>query len=332
MKIKLFLKLLVSATSLSIAYTLVDFSKLGETMSRVSIWYLLALCIGYLFGQLLSSYKWWLIVNASGINVPYTAAIKSYFTGMFLNIVGIGTVGGDVARGILVTLHSRSNDAVISDTSLRSNTTSSYLKGIATVVTDRLHGLTVLAIIGIASQLLFGSLNAYTGSYSFILNTLIICFVGAVILVWLSAGFFENLIATKCSFLNDKLRHKILEVLAVFPKKRSTILLITILSAIFHFTQIYLHILMGSALGLSISLQTVLISVPFINILSTLPISWQGLGVRENCYRFFLVPYILSNEQAVMFGALWIFALTLNSIIGGVIALFSGSLVYLKNK
>ena len=68
------------------------------------------------------------------------------------------------------------------------------------------------------------------------------------------------------------------------------------------------------------------------NIASSLPISWQGLGIRENSYIFFLTaaPAIVSKEQAVAFGALWLLAVTVSSAIGGIVALVSGDLRTLK--
>jgi hypothetical protein len=83
---------------------------------------------------------------------------------------------------------------------------------------------------------------------------------------------------------------------------------------------------MAYGLGIEVSMTTLMTIVPFVNIVSSLPISWQGLGVRENAYRFFFVPAICSTEQAVAFGALWLLAVTTSALIGGVIGVISGAL------
>jgi uncharacterized membrane protein YbhN (UPF0104 family) len=80
---------------------------------------------------------------------------------------------------------------------------------------------------------------------------------------------------------------------------------------------------MASGFGTHIPWHVLLVTIPVVNILSTLPISWNGLGVRENGYVFFLAPLILSREQAVAFGAMWLFAMTISSAIGGLVAALS---------
>jgi hypothetical protein len=67
-----------------------------------------------------------------------------------------------------------------------------------------------------------------------------------------------------------------------------------------------------------------------VNIASSLPISWQGLGVREYAYNKFLVPAFLSTEQVVIFGALWLCSIMALSAIGGVVALLSDDLKVLR--
>jgi uncharacterized membrane protein YbhN (UPF0104 family) len=78
---------------------------------------------------------------------------------------------------------------------------------------------------------------------------------------------------------------------------------------------------MAQALGVTVPWPTLLVSIPFVNVLSNLPISWQGLGVRENGYAFFLVPNSLDYEQALAMGVIWLFAVTSSGAIGGLLSL-----------
>ncbi len=63
-----------------------------------------------------------------------------------------------------------------------------------------------------------------------------------------------------------------------------------------------------------------------INILSSLAISWNGLGVRENGYLFFLAPLFISREHAIAFGVMWLLAMAISSAIGGLVLVFSKDL------
>jgi hypothetical protein len=89
---------------------------------------------------------------------------------------------------------------------------------------------------------------------------------------------------------------------------------------------------MASAVHAEIPIATLFVVIPLVNIASSLPISWNGLGVRENSYMYFLTaaPALVSPEQAAAFGALWLLAVTVSSAVGGIVALATGDLRLLK--
>ena len=130
MNTKGLIKLLLSAVMVFLVVKTVDFSTLKGTIASIPLATVVLVIGGYTVGQLLSSVKWWTIARSGGIAVPYTTVLKAYFIGMFVNCFGFGMVGGDVARGILVAQ------------GLPKKT-----EGIASVVADRVHGLTVLSCI-----------------------------------------------------------------------------------------------------------------------------------------------------------------------------------------
>jgi uncharacterized membrane protein YbhN (UPF0104 family) len=141
------------------------------------------------------------------------------------------------------------------------------------------------------------------------------------ILGWFTGPF----IARKFLPSESKLREKIENVTKAFPTDPKTILFISALSLLFHSIQLLLHYWMGYIVFVDLPLKELFIIIPIINILATLPISWNGLGVREQAYAFFLAPHLLSTEQAVTFGALWLLAVTTCSAIGGLVSWLNGS-------
>ena len=95
------MKFSVSVALLLLAYASLDtdvlLSKLAKfTFQDICFFYLL-----YFVGQLISARKWHLLLlryrEASFLEVA-----RSYFLGMFLNIVGLGTLGGDLVRVSLI--------------------------------------------------------------------------------------------------------------------------------------------------------------------------------------------------------------------------------------
>lgn len=307
MNTKSLLKLALSIIMVGIVLRSVNFQSLQATFMTMSPITVLLVIVGYTLGQLLSSIKWWTIAHSGGIKTPYPTALKAYFIGMFLNCFSFGMLGGDAARGILV-----------------ANGQPKKTEGIASVVADRVHGLIVLSCIALITCAIMGRDRVSPDLLQLLLLLVIGCTGGWLIGPWL----LPKIPFTKSSRIGLKLQ----QVMAIFPRDLKTLSLITGISVVFHLTQISLHALMASGMGISIPFTTLLLVIPFVNIVCSLPISWNGLGVREKAYTYFLAtaPAIVSYEQAVAFGAIWLLAVTVSSAIGGIVAIISGDLKGLK--
>jgi hypothetical protein len=190
------------------------------------------------------------------------------------------------------------------------------------VVADRIHGLSVLSFIALITSQLFQS-DRVPGWLLLSLLTLIAGFVAAWIL---GPAILQRLPSS------TRFAAKMRQVAAIFPRDLKTLSIITGISLVFHCIQILLHAVMASGVGANIPLATLFVVIPLVNIASSLPISWNGLGVRENSYMYFLTaaPALVSPEQAAAFGALWLLAVTVTSALGGIVALVTGDLKLLK--
>ena len=289
-----------------VAYS-VSFEKLIQTLREIELSTVVIVVLGYGVGQLISSVKWWLIARSGGIDVSYSSALKAYFIGMFVNCfgLGLGTVGGDVARGVLL-----------------SKGLPKKTEGIASVVADRIHGLGILSLVA-----LLGSLIFQTGRVP---SALIIALVGIVVCI-MGVWFFTPQVI---KLIPDSvgIKNKLQQAAKLFPRDKGTLLLISAISLIFHLIQVSLHAVMAYGIGATLPFTILFVIIPMVNIASSLPISWNGLGVRENSYMFFLssATAILTPEQATAFGAIWLLAVTFTSLIGGFVAILSGDLKFLK--
>jgi len=306
MKWKFFIKLAISLVLIALVLRLVHPEELIKTLATVPAWVGLSVLLGYLTSQVLSAYKWQLLLHEATVLSSIANCIKAYFIGMFANCFGLGVVGGDLVRALLVGKGEQAKT-----------------EAFASVVADRVHGLAVLAAIGTVATALFGS--------NIIERQLFVLLLG--IGVALTIGWFLCPITLRFfSRRLDKLKQKIDNVRAVFPTKGSIIISITLISISVHLIQIGLHKVIGIGLGVDIPWVVLLIVIPFVNILSSLPFSWNGLGVREVSYVFFFTSQfeILSQEQAVAVGAIWFVAVVLSSLIGGMVAFLTGDLAVLR--
>jgi glycosyltransferase 2 family protein len=297
---KLLIKIFISLAMLILALRLVDINELKQSLLRIPLPTLGVVVVIFFFGQLLSSYKWWLLARSGSIEVPWLLAVRAYFLGMAVNCFGLGTVGGDLARALVLGSKSKQNPTAL-----------------ASVFADRVHGITVLAAIGVVSMVFSG--RQHIGSEYLVL--LPVCII-AVVMAW----YFGPSIALAVLPKGGALHRNMEQIAQVFPRDPATISYISLISLVFHLLQIGLHQIMAAGFGIQIPWPVLLVTIPVINILSSLPISWNGLGVRENGYVFFLAPLLLSREHAIAFGVMWLLATAISSAIGGLVLVFSKDL------
>ena len=290
--------MIVSLTMLLLVLSFVDFDRLQTTIKAIPLSLIVSVTILYSLGQTLSAYKWWLITSSS-IEGPFLTALRAYWVGMYFNVFGFGTVGGDVARGIIFAGRRKIKT-----------------EALASVIADRAHGLATLALMGIAAVYLVDQ-DKIDFSYKLLLLT---CSL-VIIFGW----FLGPSLLLKFTPLTSRWRNKIERTAAQFPRAPRRLIHITIISCAFHGIQIFTNGYLAHELGVDVPWMRIYAAIPFVNILGTLPISWQGLGVRETSLLFFLRGYI-NGAQAIALGAVWFIAVTITSAIGGIVAAISGDL------
>jgi uncharacterized membrane protein YbhN (UPF0104 family) len=82
---------------------------------------------------------------------------------------------------------------------------------------------------------------------------------------------------------------------------------------------------MGRALGLDVPYSFCLIVYPLVGTFSAIPVSLNGLGLREGGYIFMLAVIGIDSEQGIAFGLLLFLIVALDSLIGGVMFLLQKS-------
>ena len=91
------------AVSVALAvYILVDVDRgdLKRALSGVRPGLFAGALLLYIVGQVLSAYKWAVLGRSVGLDRPLAEYTRFYFIGMFFNLFGPSTVGGDVVRAL----------------------------------------------------------------------------------------------------------------------------------------------------------------------------------------------------------------------------------------
>src|SRR5262249_11696355 len=93
------------------------------------------------------------------------------------------------------------------------------------------------------------------------------------------------------------------------------------LSLAFHLSQIGVLLLLVHALGLAVPWSYCFVFGPLVNIMAAVPISLNGLGVREGGYVFFLAHVGVPRESAMAFALAWFGVVMLAGACGGLVYL-----------
>jgi len=292
---KTILKLLFTFLLLGFIYSRLDYPVLIERISSIKPTALFLIFSLYLTGQILSSFKWRVFLTEAGIEVPQIVIIRAFFLGMFINTFGFGTVGGDVARALAIPCQKGFRAAAI-----------------ATVLADRIHGLSTLLMIGTVSLLIVRPEYLPDFALYLLLGLLTLLFCA-----WLFGPRIVLSLLPNGSLLKDRLER----VFKAFPRSMTSFFFATLISVSFHSIQIVMAYEIFQIIKTPISLSLAYTTVPFINAASALPITVNGLGVRELVATYLLYPAGVLKESSAAFAAIWVLVVTLISAVGGLLIL-----------
>jgi len=89
------------------------------------------------------------------------------------------------------------------------------------------------------------------------------------------------------------------------------------LSFVIHLIQAWMHAILGQAIGIDIPFSYCLILYPLVGTFAAIPISLNGIGLREGGYVVLLGVIGINSTQGVAFGLLLFSVVVLDSLIGG---------------
>ncbi|MGH7803097.1 MAG: lysylphosphatidylglycerol synthase transmembrane domain-containing protein [Candidatus Binatia bacterium] len=295
---KLLLRLGVSVGLLVYLFRLVDGDALLDAFSRVRPEFVVAAYAVFVVGAIFGAAKWRLLARAAGLDGTLGEFAGHYFVGQFFNVFGLGTVGGDVVRGLALAGPRGRRGLALN-----------------TVLADRVSGLMVLLAIALVSLLLFRNYDLPAPVYW---TTLALS--AGLLAGWRIAPRVLPLVFARENSFRRLVEHD----LAPYWNDWALLRRVSALSALFHFSQIAAMALLASGLHLAIPATYFFIFGPLVNIFSSLPISVNGLGIREGGYVFFLTHVGVARESAIAFALLYFGIVLASGLIGGVIILFRG--------
>ncbi|NTU41820.1 MAG: flippase-like domain-containing protein [Nitrospirales bacterium] len=290
----LLLKAAVSLGLLIFLWSRLDTSDLSSAIARVSPWSFGAAVVIYLLSTYISALRWRLLVP-----FPFTTGrlFSLYIIGSFFNTCMPGTIGGDAVK------------AYYMGRELKGKEGGSAAVAVASVFMDRYMGLAALLFIPVAAMPLgLPFLETIPGGLplKWLLPLGFACFLAGTFLL------FRIRIGERVRFLM-----KIYDYLHYYSSRRADLLNSFLYSILIQVSGSLAVYLLARGMGMDISFVSLLVFVPFISLISFLPVSISGLGVREGAFVFFLGSMGVPASAAISLSLLWFLSVVAASLWGG---------------
>ena len=283
---------------------------------RVELWFG---AVGlYMLTQVISAFRWQMLARPLGLCCSVSRLTAYYFIGMFWNLVLPTSVGGDVVRAWYLDNHSGHR-----------------LLAFLSVFADRASGLIVLLGMACVAALVYpGQLPGWI--YGFVGGAAAFTVVFAFVVDLLSKRMHRlarpvedgdrkkvkrgRLVEMALHFLARLGR--LLEHARLYLRRPRLLLEVTLLSLLVQAGNVVLVWMIGMAIGAKVPAGYYWIAVPMITLLTLLPISLNGMGIREWGMAFFLEPLGVDKDTAFTLAFLWFLVYTATGLSGGLVYLF----------
>ncbi|MEJ2747471.1 MAG: lysylphosphatidylglycerol synthase transmembrane domain-containing protein [Anaerolineae bacterium] len=303
-KLRGFLQILLSLVLLTWLISRAGLGALVDTLSGLDLtWYIPAFAL-FLVNIVIRAYRWYILLHSLNERPSLRHLTYLYFIGFFANNFIPSGFGGDFVKIV----------------SLR-RTFGRGTEALSSVVMDRVTGLLGSALIALVA-LIWNSLGHVTAVE---LPTFL-----WVIIALLSIGIPVAFLFIRWSRPLDILTRRFPQIQKI-PKYDKLeqlvdtvnryplpVLLRSLLTSLpFTLSLIVVQYFIARALGVDLPLAVFGLFVPIISILNLLPLSFNGLGVREGIYQFLFVPIGVPTVSAIAMSLAFYFLRVGTGMVGG---------------
>jgi uncharacterized membrane protein YbhN (UPF0104 family) len=301
----------VSAGLVTLLLASIDAARFTQVLGGARLEPVAAAAASFLLGQVLFAYRWRLVLAARTSRPPSVCFLTgAILVGHFFNFLLPSNVGGDVVRAELVRAHARGR-----------------VEAYASVLFDRFIAVNAILVISFAAALLARLRFDW--------------FDPRVAVAWLvfvlgSAGFAAGTLWMPTGGHPDRGRQRLfdgvwLRLGQVQCTLRDYITDVSLVGSVFIFAiaAVFCSLIMAvwllaRGLGIEVPLLFHLVAVPIIELIALVPISFNGIGLREGAYVFLYAQIGLAPEAALALSLAWTLLLLTFSLVGGLCWLWPG--------
>jgi glycosyltransferase 2 family protein len=311
-KIFLVIKLLVSFGLLAYLLLLFDWERTIAILQNVQISKIFFIPLISLVGFVFASLRWILLLSDNDIKFSFITGFWGYWMGLFYSNFLPGVIGSDIIRAGLVV--KKKKCSVITSATI--------------VLMERITGIIALflsmSIILLIMPSTIRGLLSETDTSQLIVFAIMILMGSGVLL--LGRSIWPKLLL---SFTQKKVVQYIYNLLTTMALiKQETFLISVVLSFLFETMDILTVYFFARAFGFDLPLMLFFAIMPIVYVVTVLPISLGGLGVREGVLVFLLSQTGVPTSDAITLS----FMIYINRLFVGGIAGLIQLFINLKGK
>lgn len=266
----------------------VDWSMFTNQLKQLQFGYVSLAFTCVIVCIVISAYKWFLLCRLNG-EVSFYQCFRWYYIGFFFNNFLPGSIGGDVSRIIYASKAIGTQQAVASVSVER------LFAGIALILT------TVTGIISINSGAsLWGQVSIFL---------LLISLLLAVVFLKPCEKRMIRLFGDKVSLFYKAIDQ--------YKHKRDVLWLLLLYSILFQIFFVLVTTFLFKAMGVSVSFMAQLGLVSIISILTMIPVSINGIGIREGAYAYLFALIGVAESISITVSLLFFVLVLIGTSIGG---------------
>lgn len=316
-RIWLWARLLLSFGLITFLIFSVEIRNFSVLPINIAYKYFLGAIVIAIADRILMAYKWNILLKAKEINIPLINLTGIYLVSTFLGLFLPATVGGDAVRAYAVAKGGHK-----------------LMDAISSIIVERLFGMISLFIFVLIS--IFSSALVFKGSFFLDMwDLLILVLILLIILLFIIAislflPKFANISVLKRPdnrIYENRYVSKLMEIYhsyLLFKDKRVELGLFLILSFLENLFPIFWNYFLSLALNINIPLIYLFILTPIVLVLVRLPISFDGIGIQEGAFVFFLSYIGIPKSEALLLGIASHIIAILSILPGGILYGISG--------
>lgn len=294
-------KILISVSIIIVLYNKIDFLSILNTFKGFDPIYVFSFALNYLVQVAVITFRFVVALSMTNSQIPFLSSLRTTLISGFFAQAVFNVVAGDAARVYLLR-----QDGV------------EYNRGTASVLLDRAVGLFSLLLLVAAGLPLVLSLEKIEDIVQGVFTVLSVG--GLTFVATLLLGFWGKRI--KLSGRLGEIVEGMTFARYLFHRPKLGIALL-LLSIGLHLLNLFLFYLIAVSLGIAVEWSEILALVPPALVLSMLPISVSGWGVREGAVVVALGTVGVATESALAISVAFGLVLTVFNLPGGVVWLLS---------